>query len=113
MLHTSLLITAGLSAAVAAIGMAAPTPAWLQYGALGLCALMIVMNYADRRSLVARLDLERDARDILVKSTLGSVSRLAAVMEHRPCLAGDSVVEEIRRTIRDEMQSGKPPSCVT
>jgi len=87
--------------------MVLPTPEWLQYGALGLCALMIVLNYADRRNIVQRLDSERATKDVLIKTTLGTLNRLCAVMETKPCLTKDSVLEEIRRTIKAEMCNGQ------
>ena len=106
MVSEILLGTAGVSGVVSAVGMITPTPLWLQYGALGLCALMILMNYADRRSMTQRLDRERDIKDALAKATLGTMNRLCNVMETKPCLTSDSVLEEIREAIRSEMQNG-------
>jgi len=105
MTSTILLGTAGVSGIVSAIGMAFPTPMWLQYGALGLCALMIVMNYADRRSIIQRLDRERDTKDALAKSTLGTINRMCTIMEAKPCLASNSVLREIRDTIKSEYRT--------
>ena len=111
MIHAMLLTTAAVSGVVSVTGMAVPTPLWLQYGALGLCALMIVMNYADRKSMTQRLDHERDVKDVLAKSTLGTMNRLCSVMESKPCLASDSVLGEIRDMIRSEMQNGNTVSA--
>ena len=106
MVSTILLMTAGVSGAVSVVGMVTPTPLWLQYGALGLCALMIVMNQADRISLTKRLDRERDAKDVLMKSTLGTMNRLCTILEIKPCLMSDSVLDEIKEAVRSELRSG-------
>lgn len=108
MSSTVLLTTAVVSGIVSVVGMVDPTPLWLQYGALGLCSLMVVMNYADRRNLTQRLDQERDTKDVLAKTTLGTMNRLCAVMESKPCMMSDSVLEEIRQAIRSEMRNGTP-----
>ena len=107
MTHIVLLGTAGVSAVVSAVGIAIPTPMWLQYGALGLCALMIVMNYADRRNAIQRLDKERDTKDTLAKATLGTLNRLSHVMETKPCLMSDAVLREVREAVREEMKNGR------
>jgi len=107
MLNATILGTAAASGLLSIVGMVVPTPAWIQYGALGLCALMIVMNYADRRSIVQRLDSERATKDVLAKSTLGTLNRLCAVLESKPCLMSDSVLTEIKETIKAEMRNGQ------
>jgi len=107
MVSAILLGTAAVSGAVSVVGMAVPTPMWLQYGALGLCALMIVMNYSDRRNAVQRLDKERDTKDALAKATLGTLNRMCSVMEAKPCMMSNSVLQEIRDAIQTEMRNGR------
>ena len=84
--------------ATSALGMTmVPSPEWLEYGALGLCGLMILCNFWERKTLVEELHRERERAEVLSKATIGTLNRFCRVMESRPCLHGDSVLSEVGR----------------
>ena len=65
----------------------------LQYGALGLCAMIVVWLCAYINKLSDKLD-KKDAvlGDLYAKNT-EAYNRLAQVLEDRPCLQGDQRVK--------------------
>ena len=66
----------------------------LQYGALGLCALMVINSIRERRQMAAELDRRARRMEDLVKHNTDAMNRLAQALGDRPCLREDSRVRE-------------------
>jgi hypothetical protein len=83
-------IVTGLGAVASAVLAETPVfPDALQYGALGLCGVMIVLNWFSTRSMAQRLDRDRTEIVELHKATLATLNRVCEGLEDRPCLIGD------------------------
>jgi hypothetical protein len=81
--------------AAVALAIIAETPVFpdaLQYGALGLCGAMILMNWLAMRDMAKRLDRDRKEIVELHTSTVSAIRRMCEGLEDRPCLAGESRV---------------------
>lgn len=105
------LTTAGLGAAgpVIAAGMvvaqvASPpgvTP-WLQYGALGLCGMMVLMNWLSQRDLVKTIHLREKEKDAQAEAFVEQGRLFTETMRHlseglkdRKCLLDDERIQDI------------------
>ena len=81
------------------LGQALGTAA-LQFGALGLCAFMVMQNYRAQRAMAAELDRRNQRMEDLVAHNTESMNRLAQALGDRPCLREDSRIRHA---------SGGPP----
>lgn len=75
----------------------------LQYGALGLCALMMYYHRKERKELVSGIVRKEEDNRELFRQNLTVLSELREALKDRPCLKNDSRVE-LDSKIRD-----KPP----
>jgi hypothetical protein len=80
----------------AAIADASGVPGmeFLEYGALGLCSLMVIMNFVERQKMGKRLDVQGEELIELHKTTLGTMSKLTDALHDRPCLVHDTRVKK-------------------
>ena len=69
----------------------------LQYGALGLCGAMVVMNWLSSREMAKRLDESRTRIVELHTRTITTLDRLCQALEDRPCLANDQRVDDLKK----------------
>jgi len=72
----------------------------LQYGALGLCAVMVCMNWLSSREMAKRLDESRERIVKLHATTISTLDRLCQGLEDRPCLANDQRVSDLKKEPR-------------
>ena len=72
----------------------AQVPAGLQYGALGLCAVMVLHNAYERRAQAKELDRRAQVMEGLIQANTAAMNRLAGALGDRPCLADDSRVRD-------------------
>lgn len=98
---------AGLLMAILGEGNVLDGVPYLQYGALGLCAIMVFVGFWERAKLNERMNSRErhlesaiiakdkqleltnvEVRRLLLNSTR-AINRLAEVLEDRPCLVGD------------------------
>lgn len=66
-----------------------PSPGYLQYGALGLCAIIVVFLCGFIRQLIDKLDRKDQTLADLYKKNTDAFNRLADLLEDRPCLNND------------------------
>ena len=79
--------------------LAQALPEALQFGALGLCAVMVVLNWRDRQAMATLLE-QRNQRyeemaaryEVLSREISTSMRLLADALSDRPCLHEDSRV---------------------
>lgn len=64
----------------------------LNFGALGLCAVMIWQNWKDRQQLARELDRRHAHAEQLLQNNIAAMNRLADALADRPCLTDDSRV---------------------
>ena len=75
---------------------------WLEYGALGLCGIMVVMNWLDRRAQGRTLDARNKRLDKLLTLNIRAWNRVADVFRDRKCVAGDSRVDNLGELDTDD-----------
>lgn len=73
----------------------------IQFGALGLCGYMVLMNYRDRDRMLKVLDKrdeyireEIEARAQLMDKLTTAMNRISETLEDRPCILGDSRINQ-------------------
>lgn len=94
-----------LGAGIFAQGQFVPAHPYVQYGALGLCAIVVIFlckhltcitteHRQERKALVLQLKSgESDKVDLLTK-LIAAQNRIAQALEDRPCLRGDQRINE-------------------
>ena len=61
---------------------------WLQYGALGLIGIMLILNHFDRIRMSKALD-RKDAEMLKVSTrAINFIDRCCRLLDERPCLIG-------------------------
>jgi hypothetical protein len=63
---------------------------FLQYGALGLCTIMVILQYLDRRDLARLIQAREREKDAQIARFSDILSRFAEGLKDRKCIAGDS-----------------------
>ena len=66
---------------------------YLQYGALGLCAVMVLLNYRDRWETVKQLKSQEERNVLLLQRNIRAFERISQALEDRPCLHGDQRIK--------------------
>ena len=92
-------VTAVIAVASAIIAQVPNIPDALQYGALGLCGLMVVLNWITSRSMALRLDEGRNRVLDLHERTISTLTRLCDGLEDRPCLMSDHRIRDTKRKL--------------
>jgi hypothetical protein len=60
---------------------AAPTGGYLEYGALGLCAIMILQSGAERRKMVSDVNKQQELLVDLARQAISVIGEVKLVME--------------------------------
>jgi len=68
-------------------------PAYLQYGALGLCAMVVLFLCIFIRDLITKLDRKDQVLADLQQKSIEAYARLADMLEDRPCLKNDKRIK--------------------
>jgi len=78
----------------------------LQYGALGICFIMILFGFSRENRMAKRIDeKERFIEQVVVNNTL-AMQNLRMALRERKCIAHDSRATEFGRTNADQISSG-------
>lgn len=83
-----------LTAMTSTVAVTSVGTGWVQYGALGLCAVMVIflINLIKAQAEVIK---EKDKKLMsLLEAHLKATNRLAEALEDRPCLESDSRVKK-------------------
>lgn len=83
----------GLTAVINMLADTGEKPDFLQYGALGLCAIIVIFLCGFIRQLIDKLDRKDKVMGELYEANTRAYNRFADVLEDRPCLAKDKRIK--------------------
>jgi hypothetical protein len=61
---------------------------WLQYGALGLCAILVVIAQINMTRMARALDRKDERANAVAMNAVKFISRCCDLLDRRPCLRG-------------------------
>ena len=61
---------------------------WLQYGALGLCAIMVVFSQWNANRMAKALDRKDERGNAIAENAVRFIQRCCDLLDSRPCLQG-------------------------
>jgi len=61
---------------------------WLQYGALGLCAIMVVFSQWNANRMAKALDRKDERGNAIAENAVRFIQRCCDLLDDRPCLTG-------------------------
>ena len=61
---------------------------WLQYGALGLCAIMVVFSQWNANRMAKALDRKDERGNAIAENAVRFIQRCCDLLDDRPCLMG-------------------------
>jgi hypothetical protein len=61
---------------------------WLQYGALGLCALMVIFSQWNANRMAKALDAKDERTNLIAENAVRFIQRCCDLLDDRPCLMG-------------------------
>jgi hypothetical protein len=65
-----------------------PMDRWLQYGALGLCALMVIFSQWNANRMAKALDAKDKRTNAIAENAVRFIQRCCDLLDDRPCLYG-------------------------
>jgi hypothetical protein len=61
---------------------------WLQYGALGLCALMVIFSQWNANRMAKSIERKDERTNAIGESAVRFIQRCCDLLDDRPCLMG-------------------------
>jgi len=83
----------GLTAIITTLANAGGRPDYLQYGALGLCAIVVIFLCGFIKQLIDKLDRKDKVMGELYQKNTEAYNRLANLLSDRPCLQKDHRIQ--------------------
>lgn len=95
----------GLAAEASGGGMVNPE-ALIQYGALGLCFLMIVFNRIDAGRMAKTLDRKDSELTRQTATFVNSIADITSALTDRPCVIGESRIKDALKELLGKDKNG-------